>query len=60
MLPVERRAWQVHRQTTRQSKRRSLVVAAAGPLLLHGDVYSMSDLSILVQPLTTLSYLSGG
>jgi hypothetical protein len=28
----------VYRRTTRQSKRRSLVVAAAGPVLLHGDV----------------------
>jgi hypothetical protein len=37
MVPI-RWGGGVYRQTSRQSKRRSLVVAAAGPVLLHGDV----------------------
>jgi hypothetical protein len=32
-----RLTWGLHRQTTRQPKRRFLV-AVAGPILLHGDV----------------------
>ena len=33
-----RLAWKAHRQTNRSSKKLSLAVAAAGPVLLHGNV----------------------
>lgn len=48
------------RQTTRQSKRRSLVAAAAGPVLLHGDVLFNVTPRDPRPVIDDLSYLSGG
>ena len=55
-----RLTWGLHRQTTRQPKKGFLIVAAAGPVLLHGDVLFNVTLAVLIQSLVTLSYLSGG
>jgi hypothetical protein len=42
------------------SLRDALIVAAAGPVLLHGNFLFNVTLAVLIQSLVTLSYLSSG